>query len=55
MKRIIDEFHSFIVKAGKCNNCNEIIYNEQDIRPILELNKREERKNESKYEFRLRN
>ena len=36
MKRVIDSFHGFALPAWKCPECKEIIYDGQDIQPILE-------------------
>lgn len=39
MKRITDSFHGFSVKAWKCQKCREVIYDEEDVQPILKYNK----------------
>jgi len=39
MKRIKDKFQGFNVNAWKCGKCNEVIYDEEDIQPILKFNK----------------
>lgn len=44
MKKIKDKFHGFEVIAWKCPNCDEIVYDEKDIQPILQYNKLKERK-----------
>ncbi len=36
MKRVKDNFHGFTLPAWKCPRCKEIIYDGQDIQPILE-------------------
>lgn len=44
MKKIKDEFHGFTVGAWKCPKCKEIIYDENEIQPILQYNKLKEQK-----------
>ena len=44
MKKIKDKFHGFTIDAWKCNECEEVIYDEKDIRPILKYNKLKEDK-----------
>lgn len=39
MKKIKDKFHGFEIDAWKCGNCEEIIYDEENIQPILKYNK----------------
>jgi len=39
MEKIIDTFQGFRVKASQCRKCKEIIYDEQEIEPILKYNK----------------
>ncbi len=39
MKIVQDTFHGFNVNAWKCQHCEEIIYDEQVIHPILQYNK----------------
>ena len=39
MEKIKDTFHGFNVHAWKCGKCNEVIYDEEDIQPILKYNK----------------
>lgn len=39
MKQIEDKFHGFKVKAWKCLKCKEIVYDEEEIQPILKYNK----------------
>lgn len=40
MVAVKDSFHGFTIPAWKCPGCNEIIYEEKHIQPILEYNKR---------------
>ena len=42
MKKIKDKFHGFEVAAWECPKCNEIIYDEKEIQPILQYNKLKE-------------
>ena len=44
MKKIKDKFHGFTVDAWNCPKCNEIIYDEEHIQPILQYNKLKENK-----------
>lgn len=39
MKRIIDNFQGFKVDAWQCIKCKEIVYDEEEIQPILKYNK----------------
>lgn len=39
MKKVKDDFHGFVVDAWKCPKCDEIIYDEKSIQPILQYNK----------------
>lgn len=39
MKSVKDNFHGFMVEGWKCPACDEIIYDEKAIHPILEYNK----------------
>lgn len=44
MMKIKDKFHGFNINAWKCSRCDEIIYDEKDIQPILRYNKLKENK-----------
>jgi len=44
MEKIKDKFYGFEINAWKCNSCKEIIYDEEDIQPILQYNKLKESK-----------
>ncbi|MBI2658711.1 hypothetical protein HYX05_01235 [Candidatus Woesearchaeota archaeon] len=39
MQRVIDNFQGFKVNAWKCSKCKDIVYDEEDIQPILKYNK----------------
>ncbi|MBI2652779.1 hypothetical protein HYX00_04910 [Candidatus Woesearchaeota archaeon] len=39
MNRIIDNFQGFRVDGWKCPKCGDIVYDEEDIQPILKYNK----------------
>ena len=39
MKRIIDYFQGFKIHAWKCQKCEDIVYDESEIQPILKYNK----------------
>ncbi len=44
MKKVKDSFHNFEIDAWKCPKCREIIYDEEEIQPILHYNKLKESK-----------
>jgi len=46
MKKIKDKFHKFTIDAWECPQCKEIIYDEENIQPILRYNKIKENKKE---------
>ena len=39
MKKIKDKFHGFKINAWKCFKCKEIVYDCEEIQPILQYNK----------------
>ena len=46
MKKIKDKFHNFTIDAWACPQCREIIYDEENIQPILQYNKLKENRKE---------
>ena len=46
MKKIKDKFHNFTIDAWACPQCKEIIYDEENIQPILQYNKLKENRKE---------
>ena len=39
MRRVTDNFQGFKINAWACPKCKEIIYDEEEIQPILKYNK----------------